>query len=97
MYFSPDQDRGYLGAEGILSKYRDSFQGMLSTLEKNQVAYDLGSERIIKDHGKIKDSKFFVGERGYDLVVLPPGFENFEPYMFDLMKKYLKDGGKVLS
>jgi hypothetical protein len=97
MYFSPEQDRGYLGTEGILNKYRDSFQGMLSTLEKYQVEYDLGSERIIKDHGAIKNSKFFIGERGYDLVVLPPGFENFEPYVYDLIKKYLNAGGKVLS
>jgi hypothetical protein len=97
MYFSPRQDRGHLGAEGIINKYRDSFHKLLNTLEKNQVEYDIGSERIIKDHGNVKDSKFIIGERAYDMVILPPHFENFEPYMFELIKKYLADSGKVLS
>jgi hypothetical protein len=97
MYFSPNQDKGHLGTEGITTKYRDSFHGLLNTLEKYQVEYDLGSERIIKDHGYVRDSKFIIGERAYDLVVLPPGFENFEPYMFELIKKYLAEGGNVLS
>ncbi len=97
MYFSPSQDRGYLGAEGIINKYANSFKSLLITLEKNQLEYDLGSERIIKDHGRVSNSKFIVGERAYDLLVLPPGFENFEPYMFDLITQYLQDGGRVLS
>ncbi len=97
MYFSPSQDRRHLGAEGPISKYADLFKTFLKTLEKNQLEYDLGSERIIKDHGKVGKSKFIVGERAYDLLVLPPGFENFEPYMFDLVKQYLQAGGIVLS
>jgi hypothetical protein len=52
---------------------------------------------MIKDHGSVKDSKFIIGERAYNLVVLPPYFENFEPYMYELIKKYLEKGGKVLS
>ena len=97
MYFSPRQDRGHLGAEGIIGKYRDSFHELLNTLEKYQVEYDLGSERIIKDHGDVKNSDFIIGERSYNMVVFPPHFENLEPYVFDLIKTYLEQGGNVLS
>ncbi len=97
MYFSPAQDRRHLGAEGSISKYADEFKSFLRNLEINQLEYDLGSERIIKDHGSVNKSQFTVGERMYDLVVLPPGFENFEPYMLDLIKEYMLNGGKILS
>lgn len=97
MYFSPSQDRRHLGAEGIISKYKDSFHGLLNTLETHQIEYDLGSERIIKDHGIVRSGRFGIGEREYDLVVLPPHFENFESYVFDLITSYLAQGGKVLS
>jgi hypothetical protein len=97
MYFSPAQERSHLGAEGRISKYSELFNSFVEALEKNQLEYDLGSERIIKDHGSVIKSKFTVGERSYDLIVLPPGFENFEPYVFDLLKQYLQNGGRVLS
>ena len=40
------------------------------------IDYDLGSEKIIKDIGVIKNGKFVVGERTYDVLVFPSGIEN---------------------
>ena len=97
MYFSPLQEKNHFGAQSDINEFRNSFHGMLNTLEKHQIEYDLGSERMIKDHGDVKGSKFIVGQRAYDLIVLPPYFENFEPYMFGLVKRYLEGGGTVLS
>lgn len=76
---------------------KDAFHNLLTKLEKNQVEYDLGSESIIKDHGEIIENKFVVGSRAYDLLILPPKFENFMSSTYELVLSYLENGGKVLS
>jgi len=97
MYFSPIHDEGHLGEEGFPEKYTHSFHSFLNTLEKYQVEYDLGSERLIREFGKVHDGKFIIGEITYDMIVLPPLFENFENQTFDHIDEYLASGGKVLS
>ncbi len=91
MYYStrnPHKKFSYIGP---------SFQDFSFELEKYQIEYDLGSENIIKDNGKIVEDKFVVGERSYDLLILPPGVENLDKPTADLVEKYLKNGGKILS
>ncbi len=97
MYFSPIQDDNHMGGAGFLEKYRHSFHSFLNNLEKYQVEYDLGSERLIREFGKVKGGQFIISERAYDLVVLPPFFENFELFTFNLIHQYLTSGGNVLS
>ncbi len=80
-----------------IEELKDEFQDLVAMLEKNQVEYDLGSESIIKDHGSIKENKFVVGSRAYDLVILPPKFENLMGPTYKLLLSYLQNGGKVLS
>ena len=72
------------------------FRDFVNQLEKWQIEYDLGCENIIKDHGRIKDGKWIVGEREYELVVLPPGMDNLDEYTFLLLQQYLNEGGQVL-
>lgn len=72
------------------------FQEFVTTLEKSQVEYDLGSEDIIKDHGKIANGKFVVGQRAYSTVVIPPGMENLNTPTLKLLQQYTAAGGKVL-
>lgn len=76
---------------------KSKFHSLLTLLEKHQVEYDLGCERIIRSHGDVQDGKFMVGSRGYDLVVLPPMTENLMDSTYILMLEYLEQGGKVLS
>ncbi len=54
------------------------FQAYITRLEKAQVEYDLGSEQIIREHGKIVDGQFVIGQRTYTTVVIPPGMENID-------------------
>ncbi len=72
------------------------FQQFITTLEKAQVEYDVGSENIIKDHGKAQGKHFIVGERAYNTVVIPPGMENIDQQTYELLKSYSQAGGKVL-
>ena len=74
-----------------------AFQTFVTTLEKAQVEYDLGSENIIKDQGKIAEKKFVVGKRGYSRVVIPPLTENLNAPTFELLKEFAKQGGTIYT
>ncbi len=91
MYYSQQQSN---------KKFNDlgqDFQDFVFELEKYQIEYDLGSENIIQHFGKVEDGKFIVGERNYNLVVLPPTFENFDKFTAGLLEQYIQQGGTVLS
>ena len=45
-----------------LAEIGQSFQSFVTTLEKNQVEYDLGSENIMKDLGSVSKGKLVVGQ-----------------------------------
>ena len=83
-----------------ISQYREigqAFQTFVTTLEKAQMEYDLGSENIIKDQGRVKGKKFVVNKRTYSKVVLPPMMENLDTPTWDLLQKYINNGGTVLA
>ena len=73
------------------------FQSFVTRLEKAQVEYDLASENIIRDHGKVIGRQFIIGERAYTTVVIPPGLENVDSATYLLLKQYVAAGGKVLQ
>lgn len=73
-----------------------AFQNFITELEKSQVEYDLGSENIIKDQGKVKKGQFVVGKRGYKKVVIPPITENLNTRTFQLLKEFVKSGGELI-
>ena len=91
MYYSPISDNKKLNDVG------DVFHDFLAELEKNQIEYDLGCENSIRDVGSIRDGIFVVGERAYDLVILPPGYEVMEPWTADLLTDYAENGGEILT
>ncbi len=75
----------------------NAFQDFVNRLEGAQIEYDLGSENIMKDNASATGGKLSVGQRTYDLVVLPPGTENLDLATVKLIETYLGGGGKVLS
>lgn len=91
MYASP------AGTPDRLREIGDSFESFLAELELLQIEYDLGSENIIKDRGRIEGATFVVGERAYDRVVIAPGTENLDLATVELLEQYLQNGGRVLS
>lgn len=91
MYYSPAVKNENLARVG------QGFQDFVHALERLQVEYDLGSEFVLKENGGLEGKKLRVGQRAYELVVLPPGTENLEESTAALLKDYLKNGGRVLS
>ncbi|MDR3094057.1 MAG: hypothetical protein LBU62_05380 [Bacteroidales bacterium] len=86
-------------------KFREigqSFQSFITTLEKAQVEYDLGSENIIKDHGKIQTqmmdpARFVINKRDYFKVVIPPMTETLDAATFKLLKDFARKDGTILA
>ena len=74
----------------------ESFTALTDGLERMQCEYDLGSENIIRDHGKVSGGSFVVGEREYDVVVIPANTINLDKSTFQLLSEYLDNGGKVI-
>ena len=74
-----------------------AFQSFVTTLEKSQTEYDIGSENIIKDHGRVRNGKFVINKRAYSKVVLPPLTENLDTPTFKLLKDFAKKGGVILA
>lgn len=91
MYYSPAEKNEKF------EKIAVDFQNFVHLLEREQIEYDLLSEFILKDHGQYQGKKLRVGQRDYDLVVLPPGLENLEQRTVELLKSFLESGGKVIS
>lgn len=75
----------------------NSFQAFVTHLEKSKVEYDLGSENIIHNHGKVENNKFVVGRSSYSVVVIPPDTESLDLTTFELLKIFIKAGGKVVA
>lgn len=80
-----------------LMEIGQAFQTFITTLEKSQVEYDLGSENIIKDHGTVADGKFIIGKAAYTTVVLPPMMETLNKPTFDLLQSFVQQGGRVVT
>ncbi len=81
-------------------KYADigqSFQTFITTLEQNQVEYDLGSENMIKDMGSVKQGKLLIGQGDYSTVVIPPMMENLDLSTYKLISKFVAGGGKLIA
>lgn len=74
----------------------ESFQAFITALEKSQVEYDLASENIIKDQGKIVKGKFVIGKAGYSTIIVPPHTENISRHTFFLLQQFLSEGGRLI-
>ncbi len=91
MYYSPTMENDKM------TEIEESFRGLVDNMEKWQLEYDLGAENIIKNHGAVIDSRFKIGSRHYNRVILPPYFENIDEDTWTLLRKYVREGGQVFS
>lgn len=90
----------YYGAEeehDEISRLDEEFTDLLNLMEAEQIEYDLGSERVIADHGSIANSQFVIGEQAYNFVVLPAYTHNLNKATVDLLEEYMQHGGNVLA
>jgi hypothetical protein len=86
----------YQGDGAKLKELGDAFFKLVMSLEAAQIEYDLGDEDIIARHGEVKNNQLWVGNRGYDVVVLPPGTENINSRVANLGEEFLTSGGRIV-
>jgi len=79
-----------------LNKIGSEFQNLLTTMAKSQVEFDIGCEDIIARHGSVNGPAFKIGQRAYQIIILPPLTENLNGKTIELLEAYAKAGGKVL-
>ncbi len=70
---------------------------LLLRLYGSQVDFDLGDEFIMQELGGVEDGKLHVGERLYELVVIPPCTENLLSSTVDMLGEWLEAGGVVIG
>lgn len=79
-----------------LNKIGNEFQQMATALSKAQVEYDIGCEDIIARNGSVEEALFTVGQRQYEIVIIPPLTENLNSKTMNLLEAYVENGGTVL-
>jgi len=89
MHYSPGAKSDRLKAIG------EGFADLINRLEAAQVEYDLGSEDILQNHGRAENQKLAVGERSYEVIVLPAETENLNRPTLELLTRYLESGGRL--
>ncbi len=87
----------HAGSSPKLMEIGTGFQAFVTALEKNQVEYDLGSENIIKDLGKVENGRFVVGSASYSTIVLPPMMETLNKPTFNLLRQFAEQGGRIIT
>jgi len=86
----------YQGDEARLNEIGNRFQQLLVALERAQVEYDIGCEDIIARHGSTRGRILKIGQRQYDVVVLPPLTENLNGRTMELLADFTRAGGAVI-
>ncbi|MBN1806467.1 MAG: hypothetical protein JW837_14555 [Sedimentisphaerales bacterium] len=84
------------GHRESLEKIGNEFQKMVTEMSKAQIEYDIGCENIIARNGLVEKDSFRVGERKYEIVVIPPLTENLNSKTTKLLETYVENGGVVL-
>ena len=80
-----------------IDSIRTGFKNFVYRLEQHHLEYDLGSENVLKVLGSVEGNVLRVGKRDYSLVVIPAEMENIDSSTYDLLARYVKNGGRVLS
>jgi hypothetical protein len=91
MYHSPTKSDKQMNIIG------GSFANFVEELEHRHIEFDIGCENTIKDHGSVKQSTFTVGQRDYDVVVIPPFYENIDAPTLELLQQYVTNGGELIT
>lgn len=87
----------HTGSNPALMEIGKNFQAFVTFLEKGQVEYDLGSENIIKDNGRVENGKFIAGKAAYSTVVIPPMNETLNKPTFALLRQFVEQGGRLIA
>jgi hypothetical protein len=96
-YAHPALQPGQGAVPEKLNEIAEGHYAVFFALTDRQVDFDLGDETILAELGKARARKLAVGERAYDLVVVPDVMENWTAATLRLMAQYLEKGGRIVQ
>ncbi|MBQ4130823.1 MAG: hypothetical protein IJD71_00605 [Clostridia bacterium] len=82
-------------AEEITEDMCKTLREIMEILERYQINYHLGDNKLIERHGSVSDKAFKIGTQSYKVVIVPPA-DCFGKATFDLLKKFKENGGAVV-
>jgi glycosyl hydrolase family 106( putative alpha-L-rhamnosidase) len=79
-----------------IEKYFQSFLQISDLLDCAHVNYHYGDETMIDMHGSVSEKSFVIGKQKYSTVLIPQ-INNISAKVFELLKQFTTNGGKVLA
>ncbi|MBE6760988.1 MAG: hypothetical protein E7551_01740 [Ruminococcaceae bacterium] len=70
-------------------------KSVMESLERAQIHYHFGDNKIIERHGSVENGIFKIGTQNYRVVIVPPA-ECFGKATFDALKEFKNQGGAVV-
>lgn len=90
-----DKSYTHLANGGETNVWCDKLRAVMDVLEKNQIQYHLGDDRILSRHGSVENGKLVVGRQSYSAVIVPPA-ETLGKTALELLTSFKAQGGKVI-
>lgn len=78
-----------------LNAYGEEFNQLIQYLCKEHLDCDLADEMLIAQHGSVQQDKFLLKYAAYEVVVIP-SIDTMLRTTFELLKRYLQQGGKII-
>ena len=77
------------------NQWCEALKSVIEILERAQIHYHLGDNKLIERHGSVENGIFKIGTQSYKAVVVPPA-ECFGKATFEALKEFKNQGGTVL-
>ena len=81
--------------EGRVRELDEKLKWLIKELLDIKLDYELGDEIIMEKYGSVSGNKLIVGRCAYSIVIIPPSI-NISSSTFNLLKKFVNNGGKLI-
>ena len=78
-----------------LNKIQEKLFCLMTTLDKNQILFHLGDDKLMKKYGKVEGNKLSVGEMTYSTVIVPSS-TCIDGNTLALITEFANNGGNVI-
>lgn len=84
------------GDHGYVDELQKKYETLNYQLLNANVIYDIGEESIMENHARVEDGKLWVGQAGYEAVILLD-HKNMLSTTAALLEQFAAVGGKILA
>ena len=85
----------WYGNKENIDKIHGNLFKVMDALDKNQLIYHLGDDKLMKKYASVEDGKLVVGKMKYSTVIVPP-CTCIDKHTLSLIGEFSKVGGNVI-